>query len=360
MSLSDARAEASPSLPPYPWLFGPRTDMLTFAGSAIVAVSVVIGAQTVGRLNSDTPEWLWVTSVLLLDVAHVYATGFRVYFDVQELKCRPWLYVLTPVLTFGVACAVWSESHAGFWRVLAYLAVFHFVRQQYGGVILYRRRGNEQDSVGYWLDTLTIYAATVFPLLWWHCHLPRKFWWFLPGDFFALPVRVASVLEPVYWLILIGWCIYRGRGYLQRAQGTPAIVSPGRDVVIISTVVCWYLGIVALNSDLAFTVTNVIIHGVPYIVLVYWFQRRRGDGRGLRRSRLAIFLGAIWFLAYAEELLWDNGLWHERPWLFGRMWQLSGAQDWLVPLLVVPQVTHYVLDGFIWKRRVRGDFAVES
>jgi len=40
-------------------------------------------------------------------------------------------------------------------------------------------------------------------------------------------------------------------------------------------------GIVAFDSDYAFTVTNVVIHGVPYLVLVYWYGwvRRTGEPR---------------------------------------------------------------------------------
>jgi hypothetical protein len=66
---------------------------------------------------------------------------------------------------------------------------------------------------------------------------------------------------------------------------------------------------------------------------------------------VASFLGTIWLLAFVEEMLWDWGLWHERAWLFGSSWRSDSADIWLVPLLAVPQITHYVLDGFIWKRR---------
>ena len=43
-------------------------------------------------------------------------------------------------------------------------------------------------------------------------------------------------------------------------------------------------------------------------------------------------------------------MWNERAWLFGN-WSLPTLERWLVPLLAVPQISHYVLDGFIWKRR---------
>ena len=72
-----------------------------------------------------------------------------------------------------------------------------------------------------------------------------------------------------------------------------------------TTAVCWYVGIVAFNSDYAFTVTNVIIHGVPYFALVYWYRhtRRAGEGKssaGHFRGVLG-FLAVLWFCAYVEE-----------------------------------------------------------
>ena len=96
-------------------------------------------------------------------------------------------------------------------------------------------------------------------------------------------------------------------------------------MVVATTALCWYVGIVAFNSDYAFTVTNVVIHGVPYLVLVYWYGwvRRTGEPRpAVRHGRaLLVFLAAVWALAFAEELLWDRLVWHERGWLFGAGWQ---------------------------------------
>ncbi len=306
-----------------------------------------------GLLESDSPEWTWVAAILLIDVAHVYSTGFRVYFDRIELKKRPWLYGLTPVLAFLVGVALYSESHSLFWRLLAYLAVFHFVRQQYGWVALYRSRGGERDRLGWWIDSAAIYLATIYPLIYWHCHLPRNFWWFLQGDFARLPTLFASIVEPLYWFSLAAYAIrsvYRGVKHRQW--------SIGKDVVVITTAICWYVGIITFNSDYAFTVTNVIIHGVPYMVLVYWYTNRsRPTKSGGHVPRLVWFLGVVWVLAYAEEMLWDIGIWHERGWLFGSSRQWASAEAWLVPLLAVPQITHYVLDGFIWRRRSNENFS---
>lgn len=342
------------------WLFSPRVDVGVFLGSALVSLAALwVGARAGVLEDGDAPSWSWIPAVLLVDVAHVYATGFRVYFDGEELRRRLWLYALVPSITLLFGMALYSEGEMLFWRTLAYLAVFHFVRQQYGWVALYRARAGERGRVGWWIDACAIYLATVYPLLYWHAHLPRRFWWFLSGDFAALPSFVASFVAPLYWTAL---ALYAGRSlyrWLWRGEG-----SPGKDIVVATTAVCWYAGIVAYNSDYAFTVTNVVIHGVPYMALVYWYARSRRErlGRtyGLLSRGVVSFLLTLWLLAYAEELLWDRSVWHERGWLFGGAWDVSALKVFLVPLLALPQATHYVLDGFIWRRKSNPNFSLGS
>lgn len=334
---------------PTRWLFSPAVDLWTFLGSAVLALALLAIGAPFGLLQNDTPGWMWIGAILMVDVAHVYSTGFRVYFDLPELKRRPWLYGLTPLLAFLVGMAIYSEGEGTFWRLLAYLAVFHFVRQQYGWVALYRSRAGETGRCGFWIDAVAIYMATLYPLIHWHSNLPRKFWWFLEGDFQQLPAVFETIAAPIYWASLIAYLvrlIYRGMAHQQW--------SPGKDIVVITTAICWYVGIVAFNSDYAFTVTNVIIHGIPYMVLVYWY-RCMGDQQQPKRHfpKIATFLGVVWMLAYLEEFLWDTGVWHERSWFFGPAWSMQNYELVLVPLLAVPQITHYVLDGFIWKRKSR-------
>jgi hypothetical protein len=64
-----------------------------------------------------------------------------------------------------------------------------------------------------------------------------------------------------------------------------------------------------------------------------------------------VFCASLWAIAYLEELVWDRAIWHDRAWLFGAGDGVGGAALIVVPLLAVPQLTHYVLDGFLWRRR---------
>ncbi len=332
-----------------PWLFDRRTDLLAFGGSAALAFALLGVGSALGILEADAPDWIWIGCILGVDVAHVWSTLYRVYFDGAEVRRRSWLYLGAPVLCYGTGVFLHAMSAALFWTALAYLAVFHFVRQQVGWVRLYARR---EDS-GPWdrrLDVAATYAATAYPILWWHGHLPRRFHWFVEGDFLSAHAEpLATALEPLYWAVLILWTLRQ----VQRCRSTPP--SPGKLIVVTTTWVCWYLGIIALDGDYAFTVTNVLIHGLPYLVLTYRYGRARQQApllRRLLRTGPPLFLASVLLLALAEEAAWDRWVWHDRPSLFGQGRTLgTTALALLVPLLALPQSLHYVLDAFIWRLR---------
>ncbi len=332
------------------WLFSREIDLTVFLGSAVVSLLLLAFGWQIGVLNEESPDWTWVTAVLLIDIAHVWSTSFRVYFDVEELKRRAVLYTMVPVAGYLVGVALYSEGELVFWRALAIVAVFHFVRQQYGWVALYRRKRGETNRLSWWIDASAVYLATIYPLAYWMSSLPRNFEWFVANDFYAIPKIVETVLFPLYVFALSSYFIKSVFQYF--ASG---FLNIGKDIVVATTAVCWYAGIVLFNSDYAFTVTNVIIHGVPYFALIYVYARARREQTGkvyrALSSNWLVFLATLWALAYVEELFWHRGVWHERNWLFGSDWDLGNIKIFIVPLLAVPQLTHYVLDGFIWRRR---------
>ena len=332
------------------WLFSRNIDLTVFLGSALASLVLLAVGWKLGILDSESPDWTWISAVLLIDVAHVWSTSFRVYFDKEELKRRLWLYLLVPISGYAVGVALYSEGDLTFWRALAIVAVFHFVRQQYGWVALYRRKLNETNTWTWWIDAAAVYLATIYPLAFWMASLPRNFQWFVENDFFLLPDLVDDILFPVY---IIALTAYAAKSiYLFY---TERFLNPGKDIVVATTAVCWYVGIVLFNSDYAFTVTNVIIHGVPYFALIWFYAKARRESTGpfyrAFSSNWVVFLATLWAFAYVEELFWNRGVWHERTWLFGENWDWSEWKVYLVPLLAVPQLTHYILDGFIWRRK---------
>jgi len=135
-------------------------------------------------------------------------------------------------------------------------------------------------------------------------------------------------------------------------------VAWGKHLVVAATCACWYVGIVATNSDYAFTVTNVFVHGIPYMVLVYIYARAAarepgattGPAARLLARGVIAFVGTLWLIAYVEELVWNQTIDHDHAYLFGGGFDVGVFAILIAPLLAVPQLTHYILDGFLWRR----------
>ncbi len=361
-----APAEPCPTREHGPWLVSRTWDLAVFGLPALAAFALLAWGRVNDLLAQALPTWLWVVSVVGVDVAHVWATAFRVYLDPQERRRRPGLYLGVPLACLTISVLAYGYSSQLFWRLLAYAAVVHFVRQQYGWVALYRHRLGGATRLDRWLDAAVIYAATLYPVLWWHVHLPREFEWFVAGDFVpGLPPWVLDVLGPLHVAALLGY-VLRQTWLLLRGQP----VSLGKNLIVATTWATWYVGIVMFDSDYVFTVTNVFVHGVPYLALLWLYGRSRwrdvqlASNRargGLERAltwlfqsgRGPLYIGALVTVALAEEWLWDRAVWHEHAALFpGPTWfPGTDTLSLLVPLLALPQATHYVLDAWIWRLR---------
>lgn len=337
--------------PSQSWLFGRGVDLTVFAGAALVSVALVLAAPWLGAVG-DTPLWAWVLLVVCVDVAHVWSTVFRTYLDGEELRRRPALYITAPLVAYVLGVLAYLSSAGMFWRLFAYVALFHFVRQQYGWVALYDRKARVSDLERR-LDAAAVYAATLGPVAWWHAHLPRAFWWFVENDFISgLPAWMGTVALALHGLVLLSWAGFQAARVV-RGEGLQA----GKVLLVLATWVTWFGGIVLAQDDFTFTVMNVVLHGVPYFALLFRYARGRHAEGGygpfalLVRAGLPAFLLFLAALAWGEELLWDRLIWHDRPLLFGES-AFSLAPDLLalvVPLLALPQATHYLLDAFVWK-----------
>jgi hypothetical protein len=340
-----------------PWIGGCAFDAGFILAPAYVITACVLCFPGFFRSHEVTPL-LWAVLIIGVDVAHVYSTLYRTYFDPLEFRRRRTLYLLVPVLGFLGFAALYSLGSMVFWRVLAYLAVFHFIRQQYGFMMIYRRDERRYPTI----DKAAIYAATLYPLIWWHSHT-RHFSWFVEGDFFSIPHPwIAETTLPVYAAIIV---VYVVKEWLQwRRTGR---INVPRNLLLAGTALSWWTGIIVLDSDLAFTATNILAHGIPYMALIWLFGRKQTrdasppallgvipSARLYSVAWVPLFIGIPILLSYLEEGLWDGFIWTEHPTLFGPFHALPVVDNpdilvWLVPLLALPQITHYALDAFIWR-----------
>ena len=374
-----------------PWIYGPFFDQAFILWPGIVLATALVLMISPNDISFDGHFMIWVVCVLLVDVTHVYSTIFRTYANSINRNIFKSELLWTPIVALAIGVMLYSLSDLLFWRILAYVAVYHFVRQQYGFLALYRFR---LETVSPWnarIDKFAIYTATLTPIAFWHAHLPREFHWFIDDDFVAgLPIAAFYIIAVGFVLSMV---FYLGKEIqfwkLHHKTSWP------QHLILFSTIVTWWIGIIYFNNDIGFTILNTLSHGIPYMALVWATQQKQRQKQDqsqrslqseqahsgalfqtLKPSDLVesppfstrllakanensfygvlVFLTVLIVLAYCEEYLWAGLVWREHLSLFLGAEFLPRVSDptllaFIVPLLSLPQVTHYILDGFIWK-----------
>jgi len=309
------------------------------------------------QFNEAIPAVAWVVLIMCIDVAHVYSTLFRTYFDKLALKQNQNVLLLIPFIGFTASIIVYQIGPLFFWRLLAYTAVFHFIRQQYGFLKLYQCN----TTAPKWserLDVFFVYSFTALPIIIWHFTGLKKFNWFVENDFLYIESSFLRIFfTNVFYLLFLFyaakefWIFFRHQAF-----------SLPKTLLLLGTAASWFVGIVLLNGDLSFTFLNVVSHGIPYMALVWYYGNKNYVDKSqypfLRKffnaKGAVVMLLILVVFAYVEEGLWDGFIWHEHLHIFSFFTQLPSLAESplagiIIPALTLPQLTHYVLDGFIWK-----------
>lgn len=340
-----------------------RYDLLFFIMPGIFSVlfSYLVFKQFI-PLSHSVSDLQWVFFILLCDVSHVYVTIYRIYLDPKERKYK--FYYIVPSLVLVLSFVIYLfVGEMAFWSMLAYMALTHFIKQQDGFVSLYRYKENLKNPWVKYSDKFIVYASTLIPVAYWHSHLPREFAWFKEGDFLGV-IKSGDVtysilsdsIMPFFWgvyALALAQYLFQRCFLVYRKHAINAF----KDLFVLTTALIWYVGIVHYNFDLAFTVTNVLLHGISYMALNWFVLRNRSELKpnsilALVRKSLTLFLVIIAALAFTEEFLWEKLINHEKETIFGSFMQIE-LSSWglalAVSLLSLPQFTHYVLDAFIWR-----------
>lgn len=245
-----------------------------------------------------------------------------------------------------------------FWRALAYLAVYHFIRQQYGFLRIYSRK-NSYSKIKKILDSITIYAATILPVVYWHFSADRNFQWFLKGDFIlGNQPHILFITLGFFWLILFIYTFSEIKILFNSKK-----INLQKNAIVFGTALSWYAGIVFFNSDIVFSLLNIICHGIPYMTLV-WIHGKKNHstikepGTFLKilygQFSLLFFIIPLLIFAWIEEAFWDSFVWKEHAGMFPlfNLFHLEVSRillNIIIPILALPQLFHYVIDGYIWK-----------
>ena len=336
-----------------PWIHKRTTDLLfILLPPFFITVVMLFFHNKMESIQNNYSFFTWLFLIVGIDVAHVYASLFKTYLNKTNFKQNKHLFLLIPLVCFFVSVGAYMMGATFFWSFLAYIAVYHFVRQQYGFMRLYSRN-ESKTTKNILFDNLVIYNATLFPMLYWFLTPNRNFNWFVDHEFlqFHAP-KIVEILHILYFTILgVYIFITFYTAVKNKYFNTP------KHLLIIGTYLSWYLGIVYYNNELIFTVFNVISHGVPYMALIFFKEVEPSNvahkklQKYLNKQTFITFVLLLLLIAFIEEYIWEVTVWEEHfslnpSFYFPEAWHFI----W-IPLLALPQLTHYIWDGFIWKTK---------
>jgi hypothetical protein len=337
------------------WIRSGSFDLLWFILPSVVPLLLFLFFPHLANYNNGNLNVAgWVVLILLVDVSHVYSTLFRTYFSETGLKKYSIQLKVIPIVCLVIGVLLYSLNPQLFWRCLAYVAVFHFIKQQYGFVRIYSRKDDLNKTYSHIIN-YSVYLVTLIPVLIWHFQGQKNFNWFVEGDFFYYKLLwMVTLLKIILVCVIAVYISTEIRiAFKNRSVNLPRLL------LISATAASWYVGIVVFNADIVFTALNVIAHGIPYMALIWATEKKSENKSGVNKfvfSQYGIFLFLliIFAFAYFEEGIWDSLVWHENeklfaPFSFASFNLSEKALCFIVPLLTLPQFVHYILDGFIWK-----------
>lgn len=348
-------------------------DLVCFVLPVVVAVVLLPVTRSLGRL--EVPLVWWLPLGVFLEVAHVYATLFRTVLD-SQWSSRNWKLCATVgpslfliMVLVNTCVGTWLG-----WSLLTYVAMFHFARQPYWIICLYKARRGEKDIIGQHFDYWACLAGAVLPILLWH---PGAFydkghrylsWFGIEEEFlFRLPrwttrpLWAAFCSVPLLWYWREAWLWRRGRS-----------LNIGKLWIMFAQYFTWFMGVREKAAVTSLAFIN-LVHGVSSLALVRHVAQRRyriwrrdfpdiplTSVDKLCESIIASpwrYLGVCIAFAILEEVSWDVLILHEycpKMILGFRLPRLQGVTKGIVTsVLMMPQLSHYVLDDFIWRMSTR-------
>lgn len=341
-----------------PWfkeasIFSPAVDLWAFVFPVALSWGVVAILGSILGWDATVPAAMFFLGIALVDGSHVWTTFYRTHLDSEEWGRRKKLYTKVMLGCLGVSVALSVlPTRIWFLRFLTYFAMYHFLRQQFGWVAMASRKAGDSPQ-RFRLDKVAIYIVSGFPLLWIHT-LPTAYW-FSPGDLIRVPSAIGSIghyfffaaLSVSVGLEIADW--WKGRGL-----NLPKLYVFG------GTALTWYLAWFWLMTPVSFYFNLVLIHGIPYYFLMYRYGRERWknasakttipwSARVFRASSFLPFYLAPVMVAAGWHFLKASGVYY---WLVENLGQRFGYGLYyyaILPVWALAQLSHYALDGFIWR-----------
>ena len=329
------------------WLAGPQFDLTFILGIALLATV----------MSGVTVLWpLWFLPMLsahtwLFGYDHLLSTYTKLAGSPQE-RAKNWrlMWLLPPLVLLLLSAVGKTSGIDGLYLLYFVGQFFHTVRQSWGIAQQYRHRAGGLPWDPVWLSEVTLWSVPLWGFLYRCAQQPEEFLYqplWLPKVPFVI-VKLAGFLSAALWLY---WVYARVQAY-RRGQ-----LAVGHTLYLLSHLLI-YLGSYVLIEEInsGWLMVNVW-HNVQYLMFVWLFNRRRFAGGIDPSSRSLSWLSQPGFRRAA--LYYLTCLFIATP-AYYLVLRLGERIDGFYAQTVIPSavllslsftVHHYIVDGFIWKRR---------
>jgi hypothetical protein len=332
-----------------------RDDAIWFLALPFAAIAVALAIQ------HWLPAIALVSITLLITAPHHFVTWLRTYGIRQErerwktrLLFGP--FILIAIVTAGVT---WAPV------TLAIFAILwdhqHSVMQQYGFARIYDFKAQTGgpltprfDLLLGWFLYINLLITSPLFTRYWVQELTR---WQIPLDTWTI-----HLVQNISWvataLFGVVYSVHLIRGV---RSGTK--INPVKFVFIGASYLLWYYTSWHTDSILVFGIAHRLMHGLQYIVMVYWYMRRKT----LSNSRdqclaeklvtpgwLGRFIVACLLYAVAVQFLSGQPMERLGFGLVNASWHVDYGDDYHAyaeSVFSIMALTHYYFDSFIWKVR---------
>lgn len=348
------------------YILNRRDDAIWFIGFPLFATAFALVCHRWLPYVALASITVWIT------MPHQFATMLRVYGHREDWQRWKLQLTLGPAIIFALALAgvVWLP-------LTLFLVVMlwdhqHSLMQQHGLARIYDFKAHAGapstrhfDLALHWVLYGNLVLTTpLFSVIW----IRELYRWHIPisPDIVRYLQIASAVITVGYVLVYVAHVLWSSRrGYT---------INPLKYAFIVASYFLWYFTAWYTESVLAYGVAHRLMHGVQYIVIVYWFLRRKQPTEGKTQGiagRLAaaghakIFLLACFLYAVVYQILlaqpWEefgfglidfSAVYEAIP-EFGLQAMDTNSSYQIFAAIMIDglTLTHYYLDSFIWKVR---------
>ncbi|MBL8813035.1 MAG: hypothetical protein JNM43_22900 [Planctomycetaceae bacterium] len=318
---------------------------------------------------------VWIT------MPHQFASWLRTYGIPEERRLWTDRLYVAPLLIFFATLAGYAVAPISTALFVILWDHQHSIMQQHGFARIYDFRGRTGAPSTGWFDLLLGWILFGNMLI-----TSPMFMWPLVRELYRLRLPVTS--NAIQMTMTISWTVLTIYGVIYTAHVVWCArkgyaLNPIKYVFIGCSYFLWYFCAWHTSSVLVWGIAHRIMHGVQYIVMVYWYLRRQTSVEG-SESRFAAslvqpghilgFLALGLFYSLVVQVVTGGQLgvflfgWKEYPTLYEAIPALGlkpmspteGYAFVANAFLNSLGLTHYYFDSFIWKvrdRRVQGGLA---